>query len=93
MANLREPKLVEAAKAPITGLAWHVHHDHLAEWCHDYQERVDYIRKTKPLHEQETRLRLFQMVKDPPARLSKARADLDKARTDLDKAWAASNKA
>ena len=73
----------------ISGLAWHLHHDQLVEWCNDYDERVAYIKTSKPLSEQATRLRLFQMVKSPPAKLkpgpsaaayNKARAVLDKAR-------------
>src|SRR3990167_11005368 len=45
------------------GFYWHVHHDKLIEWCYDYQGRVDYINKSKPKHEIETRLRLFKPVK------------------------------
>ena len=45
------------------GFFWHVHHDILLEWCFNYQERVDFIRRNKETTEQETRLRLFQPVK------------------------------
>lgn len=45
------------------GFYWHVHHDRLIEWCHNYGERREYIRTQKPVHERETRLRLFQPVK------------------------------
>lgn len=46
------------------GFYWHVHHDTLCEWCYNYQERVDYIKKNKPKHEVKTRLRLFNPVKN-----------------------------
>ena len=44
------------------GLYWHVHHDRLVEWCHGYDERVDWIRDTKSEDGLELRLRLFQPV-------------------------------
>lgn len=47
----------------ITGMFWHCHHDTLCEWVHDYQERVDYIKKEKPENEIKTRLKLFKKVK------------------------------
>jgi len=47
------------------GFYWHVHHDRLIEWCYDYQERVDYIKKNKPENEIKTRLKLFKPVKHP----------------------------
>lgn len=50
---------------PITGLAWHLHHEVLIEWCSDYAGRIAYIKTDKPPHEQPLRLRLFQMVKGP----------------------------
>ena len=46
-----------------SGFYWHVHHDKLIEYCYDYDERVDYIKKEKPRNEIETRLRLFKPVK------------------------------
>ena len=45
------------------GFFWHVHHEILIEWCHNYNERAEYIRTRKSSNEQETRLRLFQPVK------------------------------
>ena len=60
-----------------TGFAWHVHHDVLVEWCSDYAGRVAYIKIDKPLPEQATRLRLFQMVKGQlPAKYVAAGAKL-----------------
>ena len=81
---------------PITGLAWHLHHDVLVEWCRDYEGRVDYIKKDKPATEQALRLRLFQMVKGPlPATYAAARAKYDAAwaklsaaRAEYDAVWA-----
>ena len=43
-------------------MAVHVHHDILFEYCHNYQERVDYINKKKPEHERKTRIKLFAML-------------------------------
>lgn len=45
------------------GWAIHCHHDTLMEWCYDYGERVDAIRK-KPRHEVATRMRLFKLLPD-----------------------------
>lgn len=79
--------------APAPGLYWHVHHLRLAEWCFDYQRRVDYIRAQKPAREIKLRLRLFQPVKAPPAPLVKAVAAYGKAWATYDKAWVAYDKA
>ena len=76
------------------GLYWHVHHDVLAEWCYDYEERAQYIRTQKPQDERELRLRLFQPVQGQlAAEWDKARAELDKAKAEWDKAWAEWDKA
>ena len=86
----------------MKGLAFHCHHDTLFEYCHDYDERVDYIKNNKPKHEQELRLRLFKMIPDGlvPGRdakeykaYDKARDAYDKARDAYDKAWDALGKA
>ena len=45
------------------GFYWHVHHDMLLEYCYNYEERAEYIKKYKPKHEVEIRLRLFKPVK------------------------------
>ena len=45
-----------------SGLASHVHHDKLFEYCHDYDERVRYIKESKPENEQKLRLKLFQLI-------------------------------
>ena len=45
------------------GFYWHVHHDKLVEYCYNYKERAEYIKKNKPKHEIKTRLRLFKPVK------------------------------
>ena len=70
------------------GLAWHVHHDQLVEWCYDFAGRVAYIKAEKPANEVPTRLRLFQLVRNPPAAISKARAACDEAWAARVKAWA-----
>ena len=45
-----------------TGLAVHLHHNWLFEWCYDYDERIRAIKATKPASEQPLRLALFQLV-------------------------------
>lgn len=45
-----------------SGLAFHVHHDTLIEYCTDYDDRVDYIKKYKPFEQRELRLWLFQLI-------------------------------
>ena len=77
-----------------TGLFWHVHHEKLLEWCHNYDERVAYIQNKKPEEEQETRLRLFKPVKGKlPQEVVKASQEYDKARQELNKARQELNKA
>ena len=44
------------------GLAIHCRHDVLVEYCYDYNERVEAIKRDKPKSEQEIRLRLFKML-------------------------------
>jgi len=61
------------------GFFWHVHHERLMEWCHNYDERAEYIRTRKPKNERETRLRLFQPVKNLPGEVIKARRVYDEA--------------
>ncbi len=46
------------------GLAFHCHHDILVEYVHDYDERVKFIKTSKPKKEQSLRLRLFQLIPD-----------------------------
>ena len=46
----------------LSGLALHCHHDKLAEWCWDYQERLEYIQTEKPEEERELRKALFQLI-------------------------------
>ena len=76
----------------IAGLAFHVHHDKLIEYCYDYDERLEAIKRTKPLEEQKLRLKLLQLI--PDNRISKevriARVAYDKATAS---AWEAYKKA
>ena len=64
-----------------SGFAFHYHHDVLAEWCFDYDERVRAIKIHKPKEEQELRLSLFKMIpKDRlPQELNKTRQAYDEA--------------
>ena len=72
----------------IKGFAFHVHHSILAEWCYDFNRRVEAIKQDKPKEEQELRLRLFKLI--PKDRLPK---DLIKAMKDYNKVWDAYDKA
>ena len=45
-----------------SGIAFHVHHNTLFEFCYDYDERAEFIQRCKPYNEQELRLRLFQLI-------------------------------
>ncbi len=84
-----------------TGFFWHVHHEILVEFCHDYDERAKYIREQKPNRERELRLRLFQPVKgilpqeviEVGQAYDKAWQAYDKARQAYDKARQACDKA
>ena len=78
-----------------SGLAFHVHHDKLYEWCWGYDERVACIKSCKPEREQELRLRLFKIIPSDrmPGLESAEWAAYDKARAAYDKAWAAYDKA
>ena len=81
----------------LKGFAIHCHHDILAEYCWDYAERVESIKKDKPQNEQETRLRLFKILPkeallELPLKYQKADEarpwqETYKARQEADKAW------
>lgn len=45
------------------GLAWHLSHDILLEYCYDYKGRVMFIERNKPKHEIPIRLQLLQFIK------------------------------
>mgnify|MGYP001559570112 CR=1 FL=1 len=45
-----------------SGLAHNLHHNVHWEWCFDYDERVEYIKKHKPMAEQPLRLKQFFLV-------------------------------
>ena len=52
---------------------WHVHHLILLEPCYDYEGRMGFIKRNKPVEEQELRLRLLKKVKGKlPAELIEA---------------------
>lgn len=66
------------------GFSIHLHHDILAEYCWDYDERVDFIKKNKPKNEIELRLKLFKILppearKEIPDRHQKACVEYQKA--------------
>lgn len=47
-----------------SGLAHCLHHGTHWEFCHDFNEREDYIRENKPADEVELRLKLFKLIPD-----------------------------
>ena len=51
-------------KERIAGLAHCCHHDIHWEFCFDFDERVEYIKRNKPENEQGLRLALFQIIPD-----------------------------
>ena len=71
-----------------SGLAFHVHHDKLVEWCSNYEGRQSFIIDCKPVGEQELRLRLFKLIPIEllPPGLDKVCAELAKACAKWDKA-------
>ena len=72
------------------GFYWHVHHDVLFEFCHNYGERASYIRGNKAESEQAIRLKLFQPVKgELPEEVVKARRAYNQARQAYNQAWQA----
>ncbi len=82
----------------IQGLAIHCHHDHLIEFCYDYDERVNYIIEKKPKNEQAIRLKLFKIlpkkaIAELPIKIVKACAERDKAYAEWGKAYAEWGKA
>ena len=73
---------------------WHCHHDVLCEYVHDYQERVDCIKKEKPEDEVETRLKLFKKVKGKlPKEFVEIAKKRDETREKYHKAWEKYHKA
>jgi hypothetical protein len=71
-----------------SGFAFHLHHNKLVEWCHDYDKRVEVILSNKPKKEQELRLRLFKLIPEDrlPPDLLKAGKAYDRARRKYSKA-------
>ena len=72
-------------------MSCHYHHDMLFEYCHDYQERVNYIKRYKPKNEQKIRLKRFFMltkeqVKMFPVEFVEARQKYDESRQKYDEA-------
>ena len=73
------------------GLAFHVHHNVLVDYCYNYDERVACIKSNDAPAEQELRLRLFHMIPADrlPLQLVESQAAYEKAQAACDKAWAA----
>ena len=76
---------------------WHIHHEILMEGSENIEERIKYIKSSKPDSEIELRLRLLKEVKGelPQAYrdAEKAYRDAGKAYRDADKAWRDADKA
>jgi hypothetical protein len=87
-------KMTTAVKRPKKkGMAWHVHHDKLLEYCYDYDERVKFIKSNKFRGEIAVRLRRFRLVKgNLPEAVIKAEAAREKAKATYNKARAGRNK-
>ena len=73
------------------GFVIHCHHDILVDYCYDYDERVEAIKRDKPQNEQEIRLRLFKML--PPEAIAELSERLKKAYAEREKAYAEWGKA
>lgn len=72
------------------GLAWHVHHNQLFEWCHDIEERRQYIRDQKPPEEIAVRLHRLAFIRTPtPLGDPTLRTAYEQARTAYEQAWIA----
>lgn len=81
-------------KMKTNGWFWHVHHDVLAEWSDDINERIAFIKKRKPENERALRLKLLKPVKGKlPAKLVKAGKAYAEAGEACDKAGEAYDKA
>ena len=78
-----------------SGLAHCCHHDKHYEYCYDYDKRVRFIKKYKPLDEQELRLKLFQIIPYDrlPGKNSAEWEAYHKAGEAYHKAWEAYHKA
>jgi len=83
------------AAHPKAILAWHCHHEILIEKLTEPAEnRIAYILRDKPEHEQALRLHLFRPFRGPlPAQLKKATAEWHKADAEWHKADAEWHKA
>lgn len=86
----------------MTEFYWHIHHEVLIEPATEpIENRIDYIKKNKPAHEIETRLRLLKPVRGKLPKevikawkaYCKAWKAYCKARDAYCKAWKAYNKA
>ena len=49
-------------KTKNSGMAIHLHHNILFEWCWGFKERINVIDTEKPEHERATRKRLFRFL-------------------------------
>ena len=74
---------------------WHIHHKLILEFATEpIENRIEYIRESKPRSEIALRLKLLKPVKGKlPAALHKAEAVLDKVLVAYDKAWVVLDKA
>ena len=70
-----------------------LHHSELWEWSHDVTERVDYVQREKPEHEQKIRLHNMIYLGGCAVFKGKAGADWNKAWVDWNKAGVDWNKA
>ena len=83
---------MEPTKQPNNGWAHLVHHDVHWELCYNYQQRVDYIKASKPTGEQAQRLKYFQLLPahylpEPLREAADAWREADDAWQKADAAW------
>ena len=82
--------MTKKIEAKYKGFFWHIHHNILAEWSNDINERVKAIKDTKPKNEIPIRLKLLKKVKGKlPKEFIEAYKALDKAYKAWDKAYKA----
>ena len=71
---------------------WHIHHETLLEWTDNIQERIDYVRESKPPSEVEIRLRWMTPVRgvlpEPVVQAEKAYVQASETLVQAEKAYA-----
>ena len=84
----KEKIMTDELKEGVGEFFWHIHHERLLEVATEpIENRIEFIRKNKPSHEVETRLRLLKRVIGPlPHPLLKAEKKYSEALEKYNKA-------